>query len=76
MSQWTPSKRRDFIRRLRTLGFAGPFSGRRHQFMRLNRQRITVPSNEEFPVPQLRMLLKQVEFVLGREIAADEWNGL
>ena len=33
MSHWSPCKRREFIRRLRALGFDGPFSGTRHQFM-------------------------------------------
>jgi hypothetical protein len=28
MSRWTPCKRRDFIRRLRDLGFDGPLAGR------------------------------------------------
>ena len=33
MSRWMPCKRRDFIKKLRQLGFDGPFSGTRHQFM-------------------------------------------
>jgi hypothetical protein len=33
MSRWTPCKRGEFIRRLRKLGFDGPYAGRRHQFM-------------------------------------------
>lgn len=33
MSRWAPCKRRIFIRRLRGLGFDGPYSGSRHQFM-------------------------------------------
>lgn len=33
MAGWRPVKRRDFIRKLRALGFAGPYSGTRHQFM-------------------------------------------
>lgn len=33
MSRWVPCKRRDFIQRLRKLGFEGPFSGTRHQFI-------------------------------------------
>ncbi len=32
MSQWRRCKRQDFIRRLRKLGFKGPYSGTRHQF--------------------------------------------
>ncbi len=31
MSRWAPCKRRIFIRRLREIGFDGPFSGTRHQ---------------------------------------------
>ena len=33
MSQWALCKRREFIRKLRRIGFDGPFSGTRHQFM-------------------------------------------
>jgi hypothetical protein len=39
-------------------------------------QRLTVPSNKEYSVPQLRMMLREVEDILGRKIAADEWDGL
>jgi hypothetical protein len=38
--------------------------------------RLTVPSNKEYSVPQLRMLLREVEGILGRQMGADEWNGL
>ena len=37
---------------------------------------MTVPSNAEYSVPQLRMLLREVAEIIGREIAADEWNDL
>jgi len=47
VSRWTPCKRRDFIRRLRKLGFDGPYSGTRHQFMVYAQQRLAIPSNEE-----------------------------
>ncbi len=76
MSRWTPCKRREFIRRLRVLGFEGPFSGTRHQFLTYQQHRLTIPSNEEYSVPQLRMLLREVESILGREISLEEWNGL
>jgi hypothetical protein len=33
MSRWKPCKRNDFISRLRKLGFAGLYSGAKHQFM-------------------------------------------
>ncbi len=35
MSRWIPCKRREFIRRLRVLGFDGPFSGARQLRMML-----------------------------------------
>ncbi len=76
MSQWSPCKRSEFIRRLRRLGFDGPYSGSRHQFLVLKNNRLTVPSNSEYSVPQLRMMLREVAEILGREIAADEWNKL
>jgi hypothetical protein len=76
MSQWHPSKRRDFIKKLRQLNFEGPYSGTRHQFMILNNQRLTIPSNIEYSVPQLRMMINEVKEIIGRDISADEWNSL
>jgi predicted RNA binding protein YcfA (HicA-like mRNA interferase family) len=65
VSRWTPCKRREFIRRLRGLGFDGPFSGSRHQFLVRGENRLTVPSNEEYPVAQLKMMLHETEAILG-----------
>jgi predicted RNA binding protein YcfA (HicA-like mRNA interferase family) len=76
VSRWTPCKRREFIRRLRTLGFDGPFSGTRHQFLVYQENRLTIPSNEEYSVPQLRLMLREAGAILKREIAIDEWNRL
>jgi hypothetical protein len=76
MSQWVPCKRREFIRRLREIGFDGPFSGTRHQFMVYKQHRLAVPSNAEYSVPQLRMMLQEVVEIIGREITAEEWNRL
>ncbi|MGA9348346.1 MAG: hypothetical protein WBW48_06015 [Anaerolineae bacterium] len=45
MSRWTLCKRRDFIRRLRKIGF-------------------------------VRMMTREVEEIIGRKIAVDEWNKL
>ena len=42
MARWMPCKRRDFIRRLRNLGFDGPYSGTRHQFMIFNQHRLAI----------------------------------
>lgn len=60
MSRWAPCKRRVFIRRLRKLGFDGPYSGTRHQFMVYGRHRMSIPSNAEYSVPQPRMMLREV----------------
>ena len=51
MSRWASCKRRDFIRRLQKLGFDGPFSGTRHQFMVYEQHRRAIPSNAEYSVP-------------------------
>ncbi len=76
MSRWIPCKRREFIRRLRVLGFDGPFSGARHQFLIQNENRLTIPSNEDYSVPQLRMMLRETATILGREISLAEWERL
>jgi hypothetical protein len=76
VSRWRPCKRRDFIKKVRHLAFEGPYSGTRHQFMVFENHRLSIPSNAEFSVPQLRMMLNEVEAILDRSITADEWNNL
>lgn len=76
MSQWTPCKRHDFISKLHKFGFDGPFSGARHQFMVYKQHRLSIPSNTEYSIPQLRMMIREVETIIGRQITADEWNAL
>lgn len=60
MSRWSPCKRSDFVRRLRALGFSGPFAGTRHQFMVYEQHRLAIPSDREYSVPQLRMMLREL----------------
>ena len=74
MSQWKPCKRREFIRRLRKLGFEGLYSGTRHQFMIYQQHRLAIPSNAEYSVPQLRFMIREIEEIIGREVTADEWQ--
>jgi hypothetical protein len=74
MAGWHPLRRREFVRRLRVLGFSGPYAGTRHEFMVYGKKRQTVPSNAEFSVPQVKFLLRQVEAVLGRKIGVEEWE--
>jgi len=39
-----PISRRDLVKKFRKLGFAGPYSGGRHQFMTKGRLKIRVPN--------------------------------
>ncbi len=68
MSQWQPCKRRIFIKKLRKLNFDGPYTGTRHN--------LTIPSNTEYSVPQLKMMLKEVFLIIDRTINVDDWNNL
>ncbi len=72
MNRWNPCRRSVFVRRLRALGFDGPYSGSKHQFMTFANHRQTIPSNDEYSVPQLRMMMKEVESIMGREVTASE----
>ena len=38
--------------------------------------RLAVPSNSEFSVSQLRMMVREIQAILGREISAGEWQNL
>ncbi len=76
MAGWHPTKRREFIRKLRALGFVGPYRGTRHEFLVLAQRRQTIPSNPDYSVPQLKMLLRQAEMILGRKVSAEEWAAL
>ncbi len=76
MTKWRRCKRQDFIRRLRKLGFEGPYSGTRHQFMIYKQHRLSVPSNREYSAPQLIMMLREIEPIIGRHITAEEWESL
>ena len=66
-----PVKRREFIDKLKKLGFQGPFAGSKHQFMIFKNHRLTIPSNKEYSVPQLKFMLKEVERIIGKNIIAN-----
>jgi predicted RNA binding protein YcfA (HicA-like mRNA interferase family) len=76
MSGWRPIKRREFIRKLQALGFKGPCSGTRHQFMIFGQHRQTIPTNSEYSVPQLRMLIRQIESITAHPMSLNEWDSL
>lgn len=76
MAKWAPCKRREFIRKLRAIGFADPEPGGRHFYMRYGSFTLTLPNNKEYSVPQLKMLLKQLESGTEQTILLGEWNKL
>lgn len=76
MPSWSPCKRRDFIAKLKALGFSAPEPGGRHWFMRHGSFTLTLPSNAEYSVPQLRMLLREVEAGCAIRVTAGRWAGL
>jgi len=39
-------------------------------------RRMAIPSNREYSVPQLRMLLREVEAIIGSTISAADWSSL
>jgi len=44
--------------------------------MEFQTHRLAIPSNAEYAVPQLRMMVREIESIVAREITADEWNNL
>lgn len=76
MSQWELCKRWDFIRKLSKLGFKGPYSGTRYQFIVFENHRLAIPSNAEYSMPQLRIMIREVEEILNRKINLNEWEKL
>ncbi len=76
MSRWRPCKRRDFIQKPRRLGFQGPYSGTRHQFMVFHQHRLAIPSNNEYSVPQLKMMIREVEAIIEDKITPEKWGQL
>ena len=76
MNQWLPCKRRVFIKRLRKLGFDGPYSGTRHQFVVHKNHRLSIPSNSEYSIPQLRMMIRETETIINQPISPEKRNNL
>ena len=64
-----PVSRRELVRRLRVLGFEGPFAGAKHQFVVRGDRSIRIPNphGSDVGVPLLRELPRQAGF------APEEW---
>jgi len=61
---------------LRRLGFSLPEPGGRHFYMRYGAYTLTIPNNPEYPVSQLKMLIRGIEHILKRGISLTEWDRL
>ncbi|MFQ5830202.1 MAG: type II toxin-antitoxin system HicA family toxin [Candidatus Methylomirabilia bacterium] len=61
MPRWGPITRRRLIRGLRTLGFEGPYSGGRHQFMVRGGVVVAIPNphGKDIGIGLLSRLLRQ-----------------
>jgi len=69
----SPLKRRELIRKLRALGFEGPFAGGRHEYVERAAQRIRVPNphaSRDVGVPILKLIIRQVG------VSEEEWHDL
>jgi len=76
MARWAPCKRKDFIAKLRKLGFESPEPGGRHFYMRHGTFTLTLLSNTEYSVLQIKMLLKEIEVGTKKKIALEDWQKL
>ena len=63
MGRWAPCKR-------------SPEPGGRHFYMRYGTFTLTLPHNTEYSIPQIRMLLKEIELGLKKKIPLEEWETL
>ena len=72
MPRFGPIKRRDLIRYLRVLGFEGPYSGRKHQFMIRGEITLRLPNPHQSDIGRelLSRILKQAK------IDRDTWERL
>jgi predicted RNA binding protein YcfA (HicA-like mRNA interferase family) len=58
MPRLMPCKRREFIRKLRTLGYTGPFPGGNHQSMQKGSQTVRVPNTDIDDIDLLKRILR------------------
>jgi len=70
MGRLIPVSRRLLIGRLRFLGFDGPYSGGRHEFMLRGTQRLILPNphRDDISVDLLARLLRQID------VSREEWE--
>lgn len=65
-----PVSRRELIRRLRILGFNGPFKGSDHDYMVRGETRVTIPNLHKGRDIKVRLLMQVLKEA---EIDRDDW---
>ncbi len=70
MPTFGPISRYDLIRALRRLGFEGPYSGCKHEFMQKGQRRVRIPNPHQSDIGKnlLARILQQAG------ISRDEWE--
>ncbi|PZV03438.1 MAG: hypothetical protein DCF32_13870 [Leptolyngbya sp.] len=67
-----PIKRNDLVRYLKMLGFEGPYSGGKHQFMVKAELRLTLPNLHKGDISQALLL----KILRQADISKDAWEKL
>jgi predicted RNA binding protein YcfA (HicA-like mRNA interferase family) len=67
-----PVSRRDLIRNLKRLGFVGPYSSKRHQYMVRNENKVYIPNPHKGDISKGLLLKVLDEAAVSRE----EWESL
>ena len=67
-----PISWKNLVKKLKSLGFEGPYSGGKHLFMLLNNQSLTIPNphGTDIGISLLKRILKQAN------IQIEEWEKL
>jgi predicted RNA binding protein YcfA (HicA-like mRNA interferase family) len=67
----TTLARKELIRKFKALGYSGPFSGGRHQFMIQGKKKIRIPNphgSGDIDISLVREILRQAG------MSSEEWN--
>jgi predicted RNA binding protein YcfA (HicA-like mRNA interferase family) len=72
MPGFGPTKRQDLVRNLKKLGFVGPFSGGKHQFMYREDVTVVIPNPHQSDIG--RDLLTRILRQAG--VSRDDWERL
>ena len=72
MPKLSPCTRSELIRKLKKLGFDGPYAGGKHSYMKRGNYRLTIPNphGNQIDSVLIREILKQAEITL------EHWLGM